>query len=204
MTDKITDQPEGTTPLDDISGLHRDEISTRAQLDEAEGLNIVSAIEWLERGRFPDVFTVEFYQELHTRMYDQVWSWAGELRSVTGARPNIGVPPEMVPMELGRVAMEYNREWDDRGDEKLLPFIARYHHALVSVHPFDNDNGRWSRLSCDAVVEHLIKETPIVWATETLVKDSDERSVYISALKQADQLDYEPLIEYLTKLNGDR
>ncbi len=204
MTDKITDQPEGATPLDDISGLHRDEISTRAQLDEAEGLNIVSAIEWLERGRFPDVFTVEFYQELHTRMYDQVWSWAGELRSVTGARPNIGVPPEMVPMELGRVAMEYNREWDDRGDEKLLPFIARYHHALVSVHPFDNDNGRWSRLSCDAVVEHLIKETPIVWATETLVKDSDERSVYISALKQADQLDYEPLIEYLTKLNGDR
>jgi Fic-DOC domain mobile mystery protein B len=204
MTDKITDQPEGATPLDDISGLLRDDINTRAQLDEAEGLNIVNAIEWLERGRFPDVFTMEFYQKLHTRMYDQVWSWAGELRSVTGARPNIGVVPQMVPMELGRVAMEYSREWEDSGSEKLLPFIARYHHALVSVHPFDNGNGRWSRLSCDAVVERLIKEPPIVWATETLVKDSDERSEYISALKQADQLNYDPLIEYLIQLNGDR
>ena len=27
MTDKITDQPEGATPLDDISGLHRDTIN---------------------------------------------------------------------------------------------------------------------------------------------------------------------------------
>lgn len=75
MTDKITDQPEGATPLEDISGLLRDDITTRGQLDEAEGLNIVNAVEWLERRRFPDVFTVEFYQQLHSRMYDQVWSW---------------------------------------------------------------------------------------------------------------------------------
>jgi len=204
MTDKINDEPEGATPLDDISGLLREDITTRGQLDEAESLNIVNAVEWLERGRFPDVFTVEFYQELHSRMYDQVWSWAGTLRSVTGARPNIGVTPQMVPMELGRVAMDYNRDWEARGDEKLVPFIARYHHALVSVHPFDDGNGRWSRLSCDAVVEHLAKEPPIVWATDTLVKNSDERSAYIAALKQADQFKYDPLIEYLVERNGDR
>jgi len=204
MTDKITDEPEGATPLDDISGLLREDITTRGQLDEAESLNIVNAVEWLERRRFPDVFTVEFYQELHSRMYDQVWSWAGTLRSVTGARPNIGVTPQMVPMELGRVAMDYNRDWEARGDEKLVPFIARYHHALVSVHPFDNGNGRWSRLSCDAVVEHLAKEPPIVWAIDTLVKNSDERSAYIAALKQADQFKYDPLIEYLIERNGDR
>jgi Fic-DOC domain mobile mystery protein B len=204
MTDKITDQPEGATPLDDISGLLRDDIRTRGQLDEAEGLNIVNAIEWLERGRFPDVFTVEFYQQLHTKMYDQVWSWAGDLRSVTGARPNIGVPPQRVPMELGRVAMEFNREWEERGEDKLLPFIARYHHALVFVHPFDNGNGRWSRLSCDVVVERLAKEPQIVWATDTLTKDSDERSAYIAALKQADQKNYDPSVEYLAELNGDR
>ena len=204
MTDKITDQPKGATPLDDISGLLREDIRTRGQLDEAEALNIVNAVEWLERGRLPDLFTVEFYQELHSRMYNQVWSWAGTLRSVTGARPNIGVAPQMVPMALGRVAMEYNREWEARGEKKLLPFIARYHHALVWVHPFDNGNGRWSRLACDAVVDRLIKEAPVVWATNTLVNDNDERSAYIAALKQADQFDYEPLIDYLIELNGNR
>ena len=80
MTDKIADQPEGATPLDDISGLLREDITTRRQLDEAESLNIVNAVEWIERGRLGDVFTVEFYQDLHSRMYDQVWSWAGTLR----------------------------------------------------------------------------------------------------------------------------
>ena len=204
MTDKISDQPGGSTPLEDISGLLRDDITTRGQLDEAESLNIINAVEWLERGRLPDLFTVEFYRELHRRMYDQVWSWAGMLRSDTGARPNIGVAPEQVPAELGRVAMEYNSDWEKGGDENLVSFVARYHHALVSVHPFDNGNGRWSRLCCDAVIEHLAKEPPLVWATDTLVKDSDERSQYLSALRQADHLDYDFLIDYLVGKNGDR
>ncbi len=87
MTDQIANQPEGATPLDDISGLLRDDISLRGQLDEAEGLNIVNASEWLESCRFGNVFTLAFYQELHSRMYDQVWAWAGVLRSVMGALP---------------------------------------------------------------------------------------------------------------------
>ena len=45
MTDKIADQPEGATPLDDISGLLREDITLRGQLDEAESLNIVNALE---------------------------------------------------------------------------------------------------------------------------------------------------------------
>ena len=204
MTDKIADQPEGATPLDDISGLLREDITLRGQLDEAESLNIVNAVEWLERGRLGDVFTVKFYKDLHLRMYDLVWSWAGVLRSDTGTRPNIGVSPKSVPMELGRVAMEYDREWNAGGEGGLLPFVARYHHALVSVHPFDNGNGRWSRLACDAVVECLAREPSIVWATDTLVKDSDQRSTYITALKQADRLDYEPLNDYLNDLNPGR
>lgn len=107
-------------------------------------------------------------------------------------------------MELGRVAMEYNREWTTREGEKLVPFVARYHHALVAVHPFDNGNGRWSRLCCDAVVERLAKEPPIVWATDTLIGNSDERKAYIAALQSADKFDYQALTEYLVERNGDR
>jgi hypothetical protein len=56
----------------------------------------------------------------------------------------------------------------------------------------------------NAVVEHLSKEPPLVWATDTLVKDSDERSDYIAALRQADQLEYAFLIDYLVGKNGSR
>ena len=52
-------------------GLHCFEI-LRGQLDEAESLNIVNAVEWLERGRLGDVYTVKFYKDLHLRMYDLV------------------------------------------------------------------------------------------------------------------------------------
>ena len=204
MSDAITEQPEGATPLDDISGLLRDDITTRGQLDDAESLNIVNAVEWIERGRLHDVFTVKFYRELHVRMYDQVWAWAGTLRSQTGATPNIGVPPAMVPAELGRVAMDFAGDWDARKNESLLRFIARYHHALVSVHPFNNGNGRWSRLACDAVVERLGDAPHIVWATDTLNVDSDERKAYIAALKQADNAILQPLVDYLETLNPGR
>ena len=204
MTDKIQDQPDGATPLDDISGLLREEITTRKQLDEAETFNILNAAEWIERGRLGDVLTVDFYARLHARMFDEVWAWAGTLRSVTRARPNLGVAPEMVPAELGRVAMEYNKEWGEKSDQAILPFVARYHHALVLVHPFNDGNGRWSRLACDAFVKRVAKEEPLTWASDTLSADSNERARYITALKNADQHNYEPLVEYLAALNPDR
>lgn len=203
MTDRIQDQPDGATPLDDISGLLRKDITTRRQLDEAESLNILNAADWIERGRPGDVFTVEFYRKLHARMFDEVWDWAGTLRSATGARPNIGVAPEKVPVELGRVALEFHRAWENHGDQPILPFVARYHHALVWVHPFNNGNGRWSRLACDAFVKRLAKASPLTWASETLNSENDERARYIAALKSADEHDYQPLIDYLSALNPD-
>lgn len=205
MSNGITDQPEDATSLDDISGLLRYDITTREQLDEAETLNILNAQEWIDRGRLGDLFTIPFYEKLHRHMFDQVWAWAGQLRSITGARPNIGVDPAMVPMELGRVAMEFNRQWEKRQQgDPILPFIAHYHHALVKVHPFNNGNGRWARLACDAVTTRLAKIPPITWATDTLNTDSEERKQYISALKEADQFDHGPLIEYLSALNPEQ
>ena len=109
----------------------------------------------------------------------------------------------MVPSELGRVAMESAHDWVAR-NEPLLPFIARYHHALVWVHPFNNGNGRWGRLACDAVVERLAGKPRLVWATDTLNVESDERYSYIAALRQADIGNLQPLVKYLEALNPGR
>lgn len=58
-------------------------------------------------------------------------------------------------------------------------------------------------LACDAVVERLTGIPRIVWATDTLTQNSNERSAYIAALTQADELNFQPLIDYLAKLNPD-
>ncbi len=201
MSKPITDQPEGASPIDDISELLQ-KITTRGELNDAEALNIVNADEWLYTVRIDDLFTVRFYCELHARMYDQVWSWAGKFRTQTAVVTNIGSAPQDVARHLGQVALEFNREWKARTDTNdLISFIARYHHALVLVHPFNNGNGRWSRLACDAVVARLTDHPPIVWATDILAVDSEQRRVYIEALRRADAHDFQPLINYLTALN---
>lgn len=206
MPDETTEQP-GSTPIEDASGLIPD-LTTRAELDVAESLNILSAADWLESGRVSEVFTVRFYQELHRKMFGEVWTWAGKLRSETGnqLRPPFS-PPDRVPQDLGRVAMEFNREWAELKDRNhIVPIIARYHHALVVVHPFNNGNGRWSRLAADAVVQRLAGQSPLEWATEkaTLIDDRRDRSEYLAALRNADRGNLGPLIGYLSELNPGR
>ena len=85
MNNSITDQPEGATPIEDVSGLVQ-EITTRGELNDAEALNIVNADEWLETARVDDLFTVRFYCELHTRMYDPCRTWETRIRRESGDR----------------------------------------------------------------------------------------------------------------------
>lgn len=204
MSDSITDQPEGATPIDDVSGMLQD-ITTRGELNDAEGLNIVNATDWIDKGRIGDLFTVRFYRMLHTKMFDQVWAWAGALRSQTGEVTQPGSRPEFVGQDIGRVMVEFGREWEALNDHNhLLPFVVRYHHALVLVHPFNNGNGRWARLAVDAVIQRLADQAPLTWATDTLVVDSSERKAYIAALQAADAGNFQPLLDYLTALNAGR
>ena len=204
MSDGIIDQSKDATPIDDLSGLLQD-ITTRQELNDAEALNIVNATDWIDNGRIDDPFTATFYRTLHTKMYDEVWAWAGELRSQTGEVTHPGSRPEDVGRDIARVAMDFHREWEALNDhDHLLPLIARYHHQLVLVHPFNNGNGRWSRLAADAVLQRLANQPPLTWATDTLVVDSAERKAYIAALKKADNGDIAPLFDYLRVSNPER
>jgi fido (protein-threonine AMPylation protein) len=71
----------------------------------------------------------------------------------------------------------------------------RLKHRLVSVHPFANGNGRWSRLVGDLMV---IKQggKQFTWGRADLQAESKDRERYIKALKAADDHDYAPLIEF--------
>ena len=203
MTDDFSDQPLGATPLDDVSGLRSDSVFTRRDLDEVETINIYQAFEWLSGARVEDVFTVDFYVTLHRKMFCDVWDWAGVLRTQTGDQ--VGHPfvrAEQVAAELGRVAYEFYRDWESQ-DGALLTFLARYHHALVVVHPFNNGNGRWSRLATDAILICELDEPPLEWGSDDLALgvDSEERQSYIAALRSADAFDFQPLVHYLSELN---
>jgi Fic family protein len=44
------------------------------------------------------------------------------------------------------------RFWADNKSYPPLEAAARFHHRLVAIHPFPNDNGRFARIMADALL----------------------------------------------------
>src|SRR6185312_3706789 len=92
--------PEGATPLDPdaAAGLLPD-LSTQGELNEFEARNILLAVRWAVRSRtlrrgFPSIETL---RDLHRKMFDQTWQWAGQFRRIG---TNIGVPWQRITVDL--------------------------------------------------------------------------------------------------------
>jgi Fic-DOC domain mobile mystery protein B len=91
-------------------------------------------------------------------------------------------------------AIQGAQYWVDHQSYSADELAVRYHHGLVTVHPFPNGNGRWSRLVADLlVVQQGI--TRFTWG-RTSLKTGDVRQLYIAALHAADNHDLAPLIAF--------
>ena len=76
------DYPDGQTPLDEDEkeGLLITTITTRGELDEFEQLGVEKAIEWTMKRKLglQQILTEDFVKELHKRMFEDIWKWAGQ------------------------------------------------------------------------------------------------------------------------------
>ena len=191
------DYPPGATPLDpnEAEGLIPDYITTQGELNTLERENITEAGNWAESRQHSDILTATFTLDVHRRMLNRVWKWAGKLRK---SNKNIGVFTEDISTELARLLddtkywIEYETfGWDEIG--------ARFHHRLVSIHVFVNGNGRHARLMTNILLSSN-GQGPFSWGMRThtgvLEVGGALRDEYISALKRADQHDYDALIRF--------
>lgn len=187
--------PEGATPLDPdtIAGLIP-HLALQAELNEFEARNILLGERWVlrARGENRDILLLTTLRKLHSHMFNLTWRWAGEFRRV---ETNIGVPCHQIPMRLEQLCgnMRYQVEnhvfpWDE--------LAARFHHELVSIHPFPNGNGRHARLAADLLL--LRNGQPrFSWGSHSLVESGNAREAYIAALRLADRGDYESLLQFV-------
>jgi Fic-DOC domain mobile mystery protein B len=187
--------PESATPLDpdELGGLKFKHITTRAELDELEQVNIESGLRWLTRQR-GDVLTDNFALTLHKRLFGDVWDWAGSFRR-TGK--NIGIDPIQIGVEL-RTLMDDASYWADHRTYCPTEAAVRLHHRLTFIHPFPNGNGRHARIMTDTVLVRIYEAPPIDWAGgHDLQKMNARRTAYIAALKAADWGDIAPLMTFV-------
>lgn len=187
--------PPGATPLDpdEAAGLIPPHISTQSQLNEWEQMNIADGRLWGTRqaGRQTPLLTESFVRQLHQRMFNQTWRWAGTFRNTD---KNIGRPWEQVSTALRQLLD--NTAWQI--EHRVFPadeIAVRFHHALVLIHPFPNGNGRHARLMADLLNVQL-GQPPLTWGSDNLVDSNRVRDDYLSALRAADQGNFAPLLAF--------
>ncbi|WP_248764298.1 Fic family protein [Pseudomonas sp. MWU12-2319] len=73
---------------------------------------------------------------------------------------------------------------------------ARFHHQLVSIHPFPNGNGRHARYMTDALLRQC-GCPDFSWGNGNLVSTNEVRDRYIQSLCDADAGDYAPLMVFV-------
>ena len=81
--------------------------------------------------------------------------------------------------------------------EEPLCVAVRFHHRLVSIHPFPNGNGRHGRQAADYLMEAL-KQPPFTWGAVGGRGDVEgTRRRYLVALREADNGDVAPLEHFV-------
>ncbi|WP_420438041.1 mobile mystery protein B [Candidatus Poriferisodalis sp.] len=192
MSDWRFPQHDGHTPLseEDRRGLLLSHIATRDDLNDAEQRNIAKAL-----GRRPP--TAErllddmYLRGLHKSMFGEVWEWADRYRQrVT----NIGVAPNQIAADL-RMLTDDAKEWVSSEYFEPDELAARFHHRLVTIHPFADGNGRHSRISADYLAQALGRP-PFTWGAHLDLATDALRHTYLTALRTADRGDISPLLSF--------
>jgi Fic-DOC domain mobile mystery protein B len=191
-----TSLPEGATPLDpdESEGLIPGHIVNRGELNEAEEANIARGYAWALRVvRTRAVLNDGFAYELHRRMFDDVWEWAGTTRRTN---KNIGIDKFEIRVAV-RDLMADAVMWHDGAVFPVEETAVRLHHRLVAIHPFPNGNGRHARLMSDLfLLRERIRPLPWGRGRGSLLETGELRSEYISALREADGGNLAPLLTF--------
>ena len=191
------DYPPGATPLDadELTGLIPGHLTTQAELNEWEQLNIVEGDKWARKQR-KDILTEKFLRQLHRQMFGETWRWAGDFRK---SDKNIGVDWLHIGVELKKL-LDDVRYQVEHGTFPADEIAVRFHHRLVAIHPFSNGNGRHARMMADLLIERLGRPR-FSWGSRSLadanlVDATSVRQNYIAALQAADARDIAPLLAF--------
>ena len=186
--------PAGATPLDgeELEGLVPSHLVSRSQLNEWEQQNIEAALLWLSRQRRPRPLEEAWLRRLHREMFGQSWRWAGQYRS---SGKSIGADWRQIRMQVPALLADIAYQVEHRL-EPVDQIAVRFHHRLVSIHPFPNGNGRHSRLIADVLIEQLGAPRFSWGGSSSLVDASALRQQYIAALQQADRGDISALLAF--------
>ena len=126
----------GPTPIDpdEAQGLIPKHIKTQAELNAWEELNIVEGADWIARKKITQKLDEGLIRELHSRMFNQTWLWAGTFRK---SDKSIGIDWTQIAVALKNLLDNTTYQIEN----KVMPIdeiVVGFHHKLVLIHAFPN------------------------------------------------------------------
>lgn len=193
--DRLSDTIPGQTPLhpDELADLIPAHLTLKRELNEWEFMNISEAVQkyFLGPKKTWDLTDPTILKKIHADMFNQTWKWAGSFRK---RDTNIGCDWRQIQIQLKDACDDFSF-WIQNDSFSPAEVAIRFHHRLISIHPFPNGNGRHGRLIADLHL-HQIGEKHLGWKGKNLIEANTSRNDYLKAMRLADQGNFQPLIEF--------
>ena len=185
---------EGHTPLDEtmIHDLKPKHVQDMTELYELESNNIAMGIAW-SSSTPKDHTNQDVWLELHKHMLGDVWKFAGQIRTIELQNPDF-LKPYNIRVALRELETDL-KTWLEFKSYPPQEMMAIFHERLLTIHPFRDGNGRWSRVLVQFISARENFSTP-TWGKRNL-EDEKRRQLYITAIKAARLGDYSSLIDFM-------
>lgn len=184
----------GATPIDpdEALGLIPVHITTQADLNAWEEMNIVEGANWIKRRKITQSLNEGLVRELHHRMFNKTWLWAGTFRK---SAKSIGIDWPQIAVAL-RNLLDNTTYQIEHQTMSIDEIAVRFHHQLVLIHAFPNGNGRHARLMADALIMSLGGERFTWGGNKPIETLGTTRQSYLSALRAADNGHLDSLMQF--------
>lgn len=183
VTDPLLPAGDGHTPItpEEAAELIPSWIATRDDLYRAEQDNIASGL--LNVAPTATALLDDVYlRRLHRRMFDRTWGWAGRYRT---REMSLGIDPVQIGPAVRELVGNVS-VWVDQDVFAVDEVCVRFHHQLVSIHPFVNGNGRHSRIAADLLARALGR-SEFTWGAGLGLDTPALRAEYQRLLQVADR-----------------
>jgi len=99
--------------------------------------------------------------------------------------------PEDTPILMGEL-MDFYKMAKENNKVHPLILATLFHHEFTAIHPFDDGNGRMTRLLMNLILMQA--------GYPPIVVKQDDRHGYYQVLRKADAGEFIPVVEYMNKL----
>lgn len=157
--------------------------------------------------------TLETIQRIHKEMFDELYPWAGEWRTVVISKAGITWDVPFHDMEIMMRNFETNTlnrtPFISDDDDAVLEFAARVLGEYIAIHPFREGNGR----SAFLISEIILLQNGLL-PSDRHQRDRDQARYYAACESARTRFDYHPLAtlfkqwqeeaqEYFLNVEGD-